>query len=286
MGLRFAGHEGGRVAEALSLPLVIAVRPLGFCGSVIGRFAAVWAIGPRPWIPVGLSDCLGAGDLSLNVIGGRWRCFAGARFPNAFGGALACSCLAGFGVRSRGFLCPFWSKQIQTGESCNEARGSDGVAKGLSWRPLGPIQPRMQAPFAHFKAVLRPARAVACESAALGCLPSRWEEITGSAPRSRRRAIVERAQCVVRRMPCGVLLMPCFPSSFFSDRRAWNRRRRWLAALGPFIAVRNVEFNGRVGANRQRCAFLSPGRPPVACALIFAPPPPPPRQSPWRLAAA
>lgn len=51
MGLRFAGHEGGRVAEALSLPLVIAVRPLGFCGSVIGRFAAVWGNRPSPMDP-------------------------------------------------------------------------------------------------------------------------------------------------------------------------------------------------------------------------------------------
>lgn len=59
-----------------------------------------------------------------------------------------------------------------------------------------------------------------------------------------------------------------------------------LAALEPFIAGRNVEFNGRVGGRIDKNSrFCRRAARRAACALIFSPPFPP-RQSPWRLAAA
>ena len=71
----------------------------------------------------------------------------------------------------------------------------------------------------------------------------------------------------------GVLLNVMLLFFFFSDRRAWNRRRRWLAALGFFIAGRNVEFNGRVGGESTKIRVFSPGRPPGRLRLDFRPPP-------------
>lgn len=112
-------------------------------------------------------------------------------------------------------------------------------------------------------------RAGACESAALGCLPSRWEGITGSAPRSRRRAIVERAQCVVRRMPGGRFAQchAFFLLFFFRQARmeptstlGW---RPWVLSL-PGAMLNSMGGGARIDKNARFC-----GR--VARALILAP---------------
>ena len=272
--------RGRSVAEAPPLPLVFAVRSLGFCGSVNGRFATVWGNRPSPMDPrwfVGLPRRLGyfperdqrALALLCRVPGSER--FFGARLPvhawrgSEFGRA-AFSVLFG---RSRFKPAKVATKRASRTRS---QRGAHGAGLGRSRRECKRL-------FALFKAVLRPDRAVACESAALGCLPSRWEEITGSAPRSRRWAIVERAQSVARRMPCGRFAQRhAFFLLFFQTGAHGTDVDVGWRPWALIIAVAMLNSMGR--SNRQKCAFLWPDRPRLDSRPLL------PSQSPWRLAAA
>lgn len=143
---------------------------------------------------------------------------------------------------------------IRRASRTRSQRGAHGAGLGRSCREC-------KRHFALFKAVLRPVRAAACESAALGCLPSRWEGITGMPRKDGGGQSLSGRNALCAGCPVGVLLNACFLSSYFSDWRAWNRRRRWLATLGPFIAGCNVDFNGWVGGESMKLRVFFAGSP-------------------------
>lgn len=238
---------GRSAAEAPSLPHDYASRSghWAFCGH-LGQSALAHGSA------VGLSDCLGAGDLSLNVIGGLWLRFLVPLFPIA---SLGCACrfmLGGSGSLIARFSLSWGSSGlnrvkflIRRASRTRSQRGAHGAGLGRSRREC-------KRHFALFKAALRPAPGRGMRVGGSWMLAVALGRNNRDAPQSRRRAIVERAQCVVRRMPCGRFAQcHAFFLLIFSDRRAWNRRRRWLAALGSFIAGRNVEFNGWGGSRES-----------------------------------
>ena len=141
---------GRSVAEAPSLPLVFAGRSLG----VLLLFGA---IGPRPWIRrwiVGLTRSRGTfPERDRRALALLCRVPGSERF---FGARLPVHAWRGSEFDRAAFSVLLWSKQTQTGESSNEAREPDAVAKGRSWRRLGPIPSRMQAPFRSFQSCLAP----------------------------------------------------------------------------------------------------------------------------------
>ena len=266
--LRFAGQEGGASRKRRPCPLFLRVVHWAFCVH-LGQSALAHGSA------VGLSDCLGAGDLSLNVIRGRWRCFPGFRFPNAFLGR-ACRFMLG-GVRSSiarlslSFLVEADSNRRKLQRSARVGWGRKGALMALAW--VDPVENAsvillFSKPFCarigpwHVnQRLLDACRRVGKKS------PGAPREAGGGQSLSGRKALP--AGC-----PVGVLLnvMLSFFLLFFSDLRAWNRRRRWLAALGPFIAGRNVEFNGREGGESTKMRVFVAGRPPGRLRLVFAPP--------------
>ena len=266
--------RGRSVAEAPSLPLVFAGRPLG----VLRPFGA---IGPRPWIRrwiVGLPRCRGSfperDQRALALL--SWVPVS-ERF---FGARLPVHAWRGSEFDRAAFSVLFGRSRFKPAKVATKRAGRMGSQRGAHGAGLGRSRRECKRHFALFKAVLRPDRAVACESAALGCLPSRWEEITGSASRSRRRAIVERAQSVARRMPCGRFAQrhAFFLSSFFFQTCAHGTDvdvgwRPWVLSL-PGAMLNSM---GGRGANRQRCASLSPAARRAACAWFSLPPSSPPK---------
>lgn len=220
--LRFAGHEGGASRKRRPCPLFLRFGHWAFAVRSLGVLLPFGAIGRRSWIRswiVGLTRSRGTiPERDRRALALLCRVPGSERF---FGARLPVHAWRGSEFDRAAFSVLFGRSRFKPAKVATKRAGRMGSQRGAHGAGLGRSRRECKRLFDLFKAVLRPARAVACESAALGCLPSRWEEITGSAPRSRRRAIVERAQSVARRMPCGRFAQRhAFFLLFFSDWRA------------------------------------------------------------------